>query len=255
MFRDVLVRQTYSLTLVIRNLTNESRKIRLFHSLSQNFLVQYDQRVTSLAAGLSLTITVVFDAKLEDMQEFTHELRIVSEDFEKVVEILALRPQMEVECSNLLNFGKVEVGSRTIRELPITNKSKSKVTVTLQADDWAMLRVTPHRLTIRENQTSTVIIEYLPEVIGMLNCRLHLEIEESTRNSKTVQLIGAAFICSCFFTDLNGQRVERISFSSYYIGQKLNQSYKFVNNTSSRLTARFSSAAYALQNNKDRSSV
>ena len=77
----MLVRQTYSLTLVIRNLTNESRKVRLFHSLSQNFLVQYDTRITSLAAGLSLTITIVFDAKLENMQEFTHELRIVSEDF------------------------------------------------------------------------------------------------------------------------------------------------------------------------------
>lgn len=101
------MRQTYSLQLVIRNLTNQSRKVRLFHSLSQNFLVQYDSKVTSLAAGLSLTITVIFDAKLENMQEFTHELRIVSEDFEKVVEILALRPQIEIECPTMVNFGEV----------------------------------------------------------------------------------------------------------------------------------------------------
>lgn len=90
----MLVTQTYSHALVIRNMTTESRKVRVFHSLSQNFLVQYDQKMTFLAAGLSLTITIVFDAKLENMQEFTHELRIVSQDFEKVVEILALRPQM-----------------------------------------------------------------------------------------------------------------------------------------------------------------
>lgn len=64
----MLVSQTYSFTLTIRNLTTESRKVRLFYSVSQNFLVQYDSRMTSLAAGLSLPITIVFDAKLENMQ-------------------------------------------------------------------------------------------------------------------------------------------------------------------------------------------
>lgn len=64
----MLVSQTYSFTLTIRNLTTESRKVRLFYSVSQNFLVQYDSRMTSLAAGLSLPITIIFDAKLENMQ-------------------------------------------------------------------------------------------------------------------------------------------------------------------------------------------
>jgi hypothetical protein len=71
-FRDILVTQTYSITVTVRNLTKSNRKIRIFHSLSQNFLVKYDPKTTSIAAGLSLPITIVFDAKMENMQEFTH---------------------------------------------------------------------------------------------------------------------------------------------------------------------------------------
>lgn len=149
-----------------------------------------------------------------------------------------------MECTNLLDFGKVEVGSRTTKHLCITNKSKSKVTVNLHPDDWTALRIASPRITLKEGQSSNVPVEYAPEAAGLLKCRLQLEIEESVRNSRNVQLLGAAFVCSYFFTDCSGVRVERISFSNYYVGQKFSQHYKFVNNTAQRITARFSSAAH-----------
>lgn len=99
---------------------------------------------------------------------------------------MALRPQVEVECPTSLNFGKVEVGSRTIRQLPITNKSKARVTVNLHPEDWTSLRIVPQRVILKENQSSNISVEYVPEASGLLSTKLHLEIEESSRNSRVV---------------------------------------------------------------------
>ncbi len=66
MFTDVLLNKTYEINISIRNLTSEAKKVRFFVPLSPFFSVRYDQKATSLASGLSMRATVVFDANMKE---------------------------------------------------------------------------------------------------------------------------------------------------------------------------------------------
>lgn len=62
-FNDALPNQTYEITVTIRNITQHARKIRVFVPITPHFLVKYDPKIVSLASGLSMRLTIEFDAK------------------------------------------------------------------------------------------------------------------------------------------------------------------------------------------------
>jgi hypothetical protein len=62
-FTDILLNQTHEITLTIRNITSQARKVRIFVPITPYFSVRYDQKITSLASGLPMKVTVAFDAK------------------------------------------------------------------------------------------------------------------------------------------------------------------------------------------------
>jgi hypothetical protein len=49
----------------------------------------------------------------------------------------------------LVNFGETQVGTKVKKEVSIANKSKSKVTLNLRADDPSSIRIVPIRLNLK----------------------------------------------------------------------------------------------------------
>jgi hypothetical protein len=147
-FTDVLLNQTYEINITIRNVTVETRKVRLFVPLSPYFSVRYEQKLSSLASGLAMRVTVVFDANMKEEEVYKADLRIVSEDFDWMLPLRAYIPEGCLHIPQIINFGYVDLGKTVSQVFQVTNKGKKRTEATVKVIGTEDVGVYPNHVSL-----------------------------------------------------------------------------------------------------------
>ena len=179
-FLNTEVNELYEISFQIRNVTQNSLKIKLKRPASP-FLAVHLSKEGPLAAGLDLKVTVVYESK--ENQPISDKIAILT-DFAEVEVPVNVFPQVaKLQFEPFLNMGFAKTGSTIEASWAITNEGENSVDVKLiplLADNAAKLTISsesftlqpketkPIKLTLQSSASGTVegSIELLPKTVG-----------------------------------------------------------------------------------------
>lgn len=72
-----------------------------------------------------------------------HELKIVTDGFEKVVSMTATKPELKIECVSKVCFGSIECGQIIRKEIEFMNRSKGKVNLVFELLEKLGVKIVP----------------------------------------------------------------------------------------------------------------
>lgn len=121
---DIEPNQTYEVVVLVRNLTAQGRRIRIYQPKTNKFRCDYDMQ-GNIAPGLSMKLLVSFET--DKNGDFHDALEIVSEDrFNAIVPLHAYQPQSMLYFDPFVNFGFVKVQKEEVKTVTFRNNGTSK---------------------------------------------------------------------------------------------------------------------------------
>lgn len=148
--------ELYEISLQVRNVTQNSLKIKMKRPLSQ-FLTVHLSKEGPLAAGLDLKLTVVFDSK--ENQPLKDRLIVLTDYAEFELPINVFPQVAKLQFEPFLNMGFAKVGSCVEAPWSITNSGESAVEVKLVpllADSSAKLTLSSENFWLQAKETKSV---------------------------------------------------------------------------------------------------
>lgn len=120
---DIEPNQTYEVVVLVRNLTNIGRRIRVYQPKTNKFRCDYDMQ-GNIAAGLAMKLIVSFET--DKNGDFHDVLEIVSDDkFSVTVPLHSYQPQANIVFDPFINFGFIKVQKDEIRPVMFENQGIS----------------------------------------------------------------------------------------------------------------------------------
>ncbi len=117
---DIEPNQTYEVVILVRNLTNIGRRIRVYQPKTNKFRCDYDLQ-GNVAASLALKLVLSFET--DKSGDFHDVLEIVSDnDFSLTVPLHAYQPQANVAFDPFINFGFIRIQKEEIRPVLFENQ-------------------------------------------------------------------------------------------------------------------------------------
>ena len=119
---DIEPNQTYEVVVLVRNLTNIGRRIRVYQPKTNKFRCDYDMQ-GNVAAGLAMKLVVSFET--DKSGDFHDVLEIVSDNgFSLTVPLHAFQPQANVAFDPFINFGFIKIQKEEVRPILFENQGK-----------------------------------------------------------------------------------------------------------------------------------
>lgn len=120
---DIEPNQTYEVVLLVRNLTNIGRRIRVYQPKTNKFRCDYDMQ-GNIAAGLAMKLVLSFET--DKLGDFHDVLEIVSDEkFSVTVPLHAYQPQASVVFDPFVNFGFIKINKEENRPVLFENQGIS----------------------------------------------------------------------------------------------------------------------------------
>ena len=117
---DIEPNQTYEVVVLVRNLTNIGRRIRVYQPKTNKFRCDYDMQ-GNIAAGLAMKLIVSFET--DKNGDFHDALEIVSDDkFSVTVPLHAFQSQANIVFDPFINFGFIKVQKDETRPVMFENQ-------------------------------------------------------------------------------------------------------------------------------------
>ena len=119
---DIEPNQTYEVVVLVRNLTNIGRRIRVYQPKTNKFRCDYDMQ-GNVTAGLAMKLVSSFET--DKSGDFHDVLEIVSDnDFTLTVPLHAYQPQANVAFDPFINFGFIKIQKEEVRPILFENQGE-----------------------------------------------------------------------------------------------------------------------------------
>lgn len=167
--------EIYEISLYIRNVSQFSQKIK-FKKPNCPALTVTASREGSLAAGLDMKLTVVFDSK--ENQKIKDRIIVVTQNTEIQIPLNVYPNIGKLEFEPFINFGFVKVGTIAEAVWHITNKGDNPVKIKLiplMVDQSAKLRLSNEELTIDAGQRKTISLTLSSKIPGTVEGSIEIE--------------------------------------------------------------------------------
>lgn len=156
--KDIEINQTYEVIVLVRNLTQHSRRIRIFQPKTSKFRCDYDMQ-GPVAAGLAMKLVVTFETNT--LNDYNDMLTIVSdENFKAEVPLRALMPQANIMFDLFLNFGFVPINREKTETVWFTNDGKKEGVVELKAEKTEGLKIEKEKFSVPVGARVPIKISY-----------------------------------------------------------------------------------------------
>lgn len=90
----------------------------------------------------------MFDANLKEEEVYKADLRVVSEECERVLPMRAYIPEGYLNIPTLINFGYVDLGKTVSQKFEVVNKGKRKTEATMQVVGTEDIGVYPNHISL-----------------------------------------------------------------------------------------------------------
>ena len=227
-FNDIVPNQTYEMTVLVKNLTNIAKRLRIFQPSSLNFRCDYDV-AKGLAPGLALKLLVSFETS--NLGEFHDSMRVISDnDFNLEVKLHAYPLRSQITFEPFLNLGFLQLNKEKVEEIVFKNEGKSLGKVELRFEKLPDISIDPNFFTIQPNQEIHVKVTHRPKEAGILKGKIDVIVDgQSFQNFIEVNAIAVDY--NRFFIDEKGLIVNKLDFGPVYYGQQKELNIFLLNNT------------------------
>jgi len=155
---DVEPNQTYEVVVLVRNLTNVGRRLRVYQPKTNKFRCDYDMQ-GNVAAGLAMKLVVSFET--DKNGDFHDVLEIVSDNnFSLTVPLHAYQPQASIAFDPFINFGFIKIQKDEFRPVLFENQGKRDGKVDLRFDGTNDMAIIPNNFVIKPGERREVLLKY-----------------------------------------------------------------------------------------------
>jgi hypothetical protein len=175
-FKDIKANQTYEINVLVRNLTNKVKRIRVFQPASSKFRCDYDM-TGPLAPGIALELIVSFSTNI--LADYYDEIRIVSDnDYEYKIPLHAYAPCANILFKPFVNLGFVPVGKVKKEVITFENEGSEEGRVELRYNDLPDFHIEPSSsFKIKPGDSHKVTIYYEPKEAGIFRGIIEVFVE------------------------------------------------------------------------------
>jgi hypothetical protein len=128
-FVNTEINELYEISLTVRNVSQLSQKIKIRKPVSPAFTVQ-SSREGSLAAGLDLRITVLYNSK--ENTQLSDRMFVLTETAELEIPINVYPQVGKLQFEPFINFGFLKTDSSAEVSWDITNKGDNSANISFQ---------------------------------------------------------------------------------------------------------------------------
>lgn len=156
---NIEVNQTYEVAVLVRNLTNQARRIRIFQPKTTKFRCDYEMP-GAIAAGLAMKLAVTFETST--LNDYHDELKIISDGgFELIVPLHAFMPQANLIFDPFVNFGFVQLFKEKTETIWFYNEGKKDGVVELnQPEKLGEIRLEKSKIIVSPGEKVPVKVTY-----------------------------------------------------------------------------------------------
>lgn len=178
LFKDIELDQTYEVTVSVRNLCSNVRRIRFVPPKTSKFIAEYET-LGSIAGGIQTKVVISFETDM--LGDFHDEMTIISEDFTYKLLMHAYQPAPSITFDALLNLGLTPVNQSISGSVHFKNEGSRSGTVNLRYDKTISpeLLVGPETFVLNPNSEIQVDFKYSPKEVGVFRCPVEVEVEGS----------------------------------------------------------------------------
>ena len=228
-FKDVEPGQIYQMTVIVKNLTKNVKRIRVFQPKNSCFRCDYAM-LGPIAPGLSIELVVSFEN--EEKGEFTDNIMIVSDNnIEYEVKISAYSPMAKIIFEPFVNFGFIQAGKTKSESVLFKNEGSEPGRVTIGADEIKDLKVDPKgTFVLNKDEMKSVIFSYTPREPGIFRGEIKVETNGKAFTDK-IDVNATCVEFLRFIINEEGEELNKIDFGSVLFGQKKKLTGHLVNNS------------------------
>lgn len=153
---DIEPNQTYEVVVLVRNLTNVGRRIRVYQPKTNKFRCDYDMQ-GNVAAGLAMKLVVSFET--DKNGDFHDMLEIVSDNgFTQTVALHAFQPQATIAFDPFINFGFIKIMKEEVRPILFENQGKKEGKVDLRFEGVNDMGIQPNNFILKPGERKQVFL-------------------------------------------------------------------------------------------------
>lgn len=228
-FPDIITKQLYEITVLIRNLTKIPRRIRIIQPQTSKFRCDFDMQGV-IAAGLSLRLIIYFETA--EIGQFHDVIKLLSdENFEFNLRLHALPPIPSIKFDKFVNFGFCKLNIPMEKTVKFRNEGTSPGKVELRTTEkLKYIKTEPSVFNISPFQEIEVKIIYTPKEGGIIRGILEVLVDGISYQSN-IEISATSVEYNKFIINESGAKTDNFNFGPMYFGQNKEIKAFLVNNT------------------------
>ena len=175
-FYDIQPEQSYNMTICVRNLSSQLRRIRFTSPKTSRFSAK-KETLGALAVGLATNVEVSFET--DTPGDFHDEIVIHSEGYEYILLLHALSSKPEILYEPFVNLGFTTINRPATGSVLFRNEGKTSGEVTLRYDKQSTpeLTIVPENFTLMPKGELAVALSFKARDVSTFRCVVDVEIE------------------------------------------------------------------------------
>lgn len=175
-FKDIEPDQTYEVTVSVRNLCSNVRRIRFINPKTSKFLAEYET-LGSIAGGIQTNLVISFET--DHVADFHDEMMIISEDFSYTLFMHAYQPNADITFEPFINLGLTSVYKPKETAIVFRNEGSRQGKISLNYDKNISpeLVIDPENFNLDPKHEIDVKFMYTPREVGVFRCPVEVNVE------------------------------------------------------------------------------
>ena len=172
-FKDIETDQTYEVTVCVRNLAPQVRRIRFIPPQTGRFGARYEA-LGALAVGIATNVVVTFET--DQLGDFHDQMVIQTEGFSVDLPLHAYQSRPEVRFDPFVNLGFTTIGRPATGSISFLNEGSAVGEVVLKYEKLSELTLTPETFTLQPKEERTVEVSYVSKEVSTYRCAVDVEV-------------------------------------------------------------------------------
>ncbi|XP_041438289.1 cilia- and flagella-associated protein 47 isoform X2 [Xenopus laevis] len=214
-FMDTLVGKSYKASLVVQNISPQTKTIRIQGPEDPQFTFTVQNPDKPIACGLQITATVEYrPSKKEDIRD--RLLVFVDQDVINIP-LLGFTPSCYLEVDSEVNFGNIVANSKVIyKEIAITNHGSSPGTFRIKYTGHLPITLDPSSGTVEPKTKQLIQVEICTDKPTLFEEVAKVKLQGS--DEVLVKIKGNIVYQVLRLLDVSGKSLDCLHFGSLYFG-------------------------------------